>query len=698
MIGTTPEGYYALTPGSDNFTILPDLLINSPQGLAALDGNDMVFGSTIADIISGNQGDDYLFGNDDNDWISGDQNHDYIDGGAGNDILGGGTGQDTIFGNWGGDSLSGGEDSDLFIVQLEQPTTDSNYGDLILDFNPAEDLIGLRGGFTETSVQVEQVEGVTLVKDSLTNLVLATVFGVTPKQLEGHLISENSNLDIANNLLNGATDLGVLNNTLSINNFVGDSDIYDFYRFTLNTPSEVTIDLTGLSADADLVLYQDINGDGLITDADQEVLRSEDGDLNPETIILPLESGNYFLLVKQYQGDTGYTLDMSATPNLTRPQFLDPSGVPNYSSYYGWGVVDAAKAVALAAGQTTPYPDIPNYTPPTYNNFADVNVMNVPEVWNQGYTGKGVIVAVLDGGVDLKHFDLGNNIWVNSKEANGQPGFDDDNNGYTDDVNGYDFVGNDAYPYPGFQQNGYDFHGTHVAGIIAAVANGNTYDLTKQWNVNGVAYNAQIMPVRVVGNSMKKFDETVAKGIRYAVDNGANVINISSGENAPDSQQKVVSQPEIKAELENAKQQGVTVVISAGNERDKFAEGLVTFPIYPSHFSEEDLAISVGAVDSSNGNNLQFADFSNPAGVKPSNFVVAPGVGVLSTIPGDTYKIDGGTSMAAPYVSGVIALMLEANPNLTVDDIQKFLIQTANPQAITGIEISTVIPPDVAIA
>ncbi|OIP67869.1 MAG: hypothetical protein AUK43_18225 [Oscillatoriales cyanobacterium CG2_30_40_61] len=848
MIGTTPDGYYALTPGSDNFTILPDLLINLPQGLAALGGNDTVFGSTIADIISGNQGDDSLLGNDENDWISGGQNNDYIDGGLGDDILEGGTGQDIIFGNWGGDSLYGGEDSDLFVVQLDIATTNVYYGDLILDFNPAEDLIGLRGGFTEASVQREQVEGVTLVKDPLTNLVLATVFGVTPEQLEGHLINvENSNLDIANNLRNGATDLGVLNNSLSINNFVGDSDVYDFYRFILNTPSEVKIDLTGLTEDADLFLgqdingdglitdNQDINGDGLITDTEREVLRSEDGDLNSETIIKPLQSGNYFLWVKQYwgdtnynlnlsatpypfsqpnnaentlatainvgilnnslvafndvvepfnrfdyyriqlptqsdltvnlnflnpsvnadadiwigqdrngngeieyvfgqsqpginpeiialdglnageyfvvveqaQGNTGYTLDMSATPNLTLPQFLEPSGVPNYSSYYGWGLVDAAKAVALAAGQTTPYPDIPNYTPPTYNNFADLNVMNVPEVWNQGYTGEGVIVAVLDTGVDLKHFDLGNNIWVNSKEANGQPGIDDDNNGYTDDVNGYDFVGRDAYPYPSYQKDGLFYsHGTHVSGSIAAANNGtnftkiseqtaNGYASTIDWsNVTGVAFNAQIMPVRI-SNTSKGYKETLAEGIRYAVDNGVKVINISSGEPGADSQQDQASLDKIKAALEHAKQKDVTVVISAGNERSNFA---VTSPSYPSNLSQDDLTISVGAVDARNNNNLQFADFSNPAGVKPSNFVVAPGVGVLSTVPGNNYDIMEGTSMSAPYVSGVIALMLEANPKLTVDEIQNILIQTANPQAINGIKISTVIPPDVAIA
>lgn len=585
MIGTTPEGYYALTPGSDNFTITPDLLINSHRGLAALDGNDRVFGSTIADLISGNQGDDYLFGNDGNDLINGGRNNDSIDGGAADDILVGGTGQDVIWGNWGGDSLYGGEDSDLFVVQLDIVTTDVYSGDFIVDFNPAEDMIGLRGGFTEASVQLQWVQWGTLVKDPSTNLVLASVYAVTPEQLQGHLINVDApNADITNNSFDGGMDLGVLNTT-----------------------------------------------------------------------------------------------------------------TPNYSYYYGWGLVDAAKAVAEAE-RTTPYPNI-DYTPsvdPTTSNLADINVMNVPEVWNQGYTGKGVIVAVLDTGMDLKHLDLANNIWVNSKEANGQAGIDDDNNHYTDDVNGYDFIAGDPDPSPDFNESD-NAHGTHVAGTIAAAANGNTYDLTKRWNVNGVAYNAQIMPVRVSGNQSS--DEIIAKGIYYAVDNRAKVINMSLGLNTDDFWQKPELYSETKKALEHAKQKDVTVVIGAGNERNNFAEGLVTFPVYPSRFSQDDLAISVGAVDSSNGNNLQFADFSNPAGVKPYNFVVAPGVGVLSTIPGDTYAFFEGTSMAAPYVSGVIALMLEANPKLTVDQIQDILIQTANPQAITGIEIlSTVIPPDVAIA
>ncbi|HAN74699.1 MAG TPA: hypothetical protein DCQ63_10785, partial [Planktothrix sp. UBA8402] len=313
MIGTTPEGYYALTPGSDNVTILPNLLINSPQGLAALDGNDTVFGSTVTDIISGNQGNDSLLGNDGNDWISGDQDNDYIDGGLGDDTLIGGLGHDILVGSLGQDWFYGQENSDLFVIQLERSATNSSYGDLIQDFNPVEDTIGLWGGFTEASIQLQPFDAGTFVQDLITGQIIATVYAVTPEQLEGHLINvENSNLDIANNLPNGATDLGVLNTTLSINNFVGDSDVYDFYRFALNTPSEVKIDLTGLSGDADLVLYQDVNADGLISEIEQAY--SQENDLNPEKIVQLLASGNYFLWVRQYQGDANYNLNLSTSP------------------------------------------------------------------------------------------------------------------------------------------------------------------------------------------------------------------------------------------------------------------------------------------------------------------------------------------------------------------------------------------------
>jgi len=355
-------------------------------------------------------------------------------------------------------------------------------------------------------------------------------------------------------------------------------------------------------------------------------------------------------LVEQYEGDTNYTLQLSATPDTTPARPIPASTTPNYDSFFGYGLINAAGAVAAATGRATPFADIPDLSGAVpNNNVVDLNRINAPEVWNQGFTGQGVIVAVLDTGVDLKHPDLQANIWVNTDEIPGN-GVDDDKNGYVDDVNGYDFSDNDADPSPVLSEEQAP-HGTHVAGTIAALRNGVTTDINgNQYDMTGVAYNAQIMPIRVLGgqNGAGRFQDPVAAGIDYAVANGAKVINMSLGFGGSDADQPS-DDPLVRAALERARAAGVHVVaISAGNNRDDFAEGEVTQPALPARLAANNLAIAVGALDS---RNLQFAAFSNPAGVTPYNFVSAPGVDILSTTPGNTY--DGtydGTSMAAPFL------------------------------------------------
>jgi subtilisin family serine protease len=199
-----------------------------------------------------------------------------------------------------------------------------------------------------------------------------------------------------------------------------------------------------------------------------------------------------------------------------------------------------------------------------------------------------------------------------------------------------------------------DVHGTHIAGTIAAENNG--------FGVTGVAYNATIMPVRVIDSEGGTISD-IAAGIRYAADNGADVINLSLGGYFPSTEREEA--------IRYASDRGVVVVMAAGNEG-------ASQPVYPARYAT-DWGIAVGAVDS----NKTLANFSNRAGATVLDYVVAPGVDILSTTPGNSYQSFDGTSMAAPHVAGVAALVLSANPNLTPAEVESLLTQTANRTGIT---------------
>jgi subtilisin family serine protease len=306
-------------------------------------------------------------------------------------------------------------------------------------------------------------------------------------------------------------------------------------------------------------------------------------------------------------------------------------------------LVDAAAAVAGAVGESSPFPEVAELGG---NNWG-LDGVNAPEAWAQGYTGQGVVVAVVDSGVDYNHSDLSGNIWVNSGEI-ADNGVDDDGNGFIDDVRGWDFFDGDNDPMDS------DVHGTHIAGTIAAENNG--------FGVTGVAYNATIMPVRVIDSEGGTISD-IAAGIRYAADNGADVINLSLGGYFPSTEREEA--------IRYASDRGVVVVMAAGNEG-------ASQPVYPARYAT-DWGIAVGAVDS----NKTLANFSNRAGATPLDYVVAPGVDILSTTPGNSYQSFDGTSMATPHVAGVAALILSANPNLTPAEVESLLTQTANRTGIT---------------
>lgn len=267
--------------------------------------------------------------------------------------------------------------------------------------------------------------------------------------------------------------------------------------------------------------------------------------------------------------------------------------------------------------------------------------MDVTGVWKDCFDpakkeapGKGTVVAVIDTGVDYTHKDLADNIWVNEGEIPGN-GIDDDSNGYVDDVHGVDFVDGDCDP---MDEHG---HGTHVAGIIAMTP-GNGGGV-------GVAYGAKIMCVRAGQANGSFASSDIAKAIKYAADNGADVINMSFGGTGRSYL--------VESALQDAFPSCV-LVAAAGND------GLpTTDAINAGYFNTEDIypagykyVLGVMATD----NNKSLASFSNWDYLEGQNCeyeMAVPGVNIYSTLPGNRYACWSGTSMATPNVAAAAAIL-----------------------------------------
>lgn len=444
------------------------------------------------------------------------------------------------------------------------------------------------------------------------------------------------NLSYPDNTLATARNVvGVENGRVNLSDFLGVGDSEDYYRFTVNSNSDLSLRLDGLSANAGIDLIQDKNSDGLVDydefiDGDY-VLAGTSGEIN----FLGLTPGTYYVGVYNYVGSTNYNLTLSATPGT------------GFNRNYGYGLLDANAAVSRTLNRPTLFPEVPSWGG---NDWAR-DIINAPEVWNQGITGKGMVVAAIDSGVDYTHPDLAGNILQNLGEIPNN-GIDDDRNGYVDDVRGWDFVSNDNNP----MDENIDGHGTHVAGAIAAERN--------NFGITGVAYNAKIMPVRVLDSSGYGKPHNIAAGIRYAADNGANIINLSFGnENIP--------RPVEDDAIQYATDKGVVVVMAAGND------GSIQ-PEYPARDADR-FGIAVGSID----RNSTMSYFSDRAGSRPLHYLVAPGADIYSTTPYNSYETYSGTSMATPHVAGVAALVLSANPTLTPAQVEYILTTTANPNGIT---------------
>lgn len=317
------------------------------------------------------------------------------------------------------------------------------------------------------------------------------------------------------------------------------------------------------------------------------------------------------------------------------------------------------------------------------------------EAWEVTKGSPEVVVAVIDTGIDYTHPDLDANIWVNPGEVPGN-GLDDDGNGYIDDIHGWDFVDNDNDSLSGSEIH---WHGTAMAGVIAAEDDG--------FGVTGVAPHVKVMDLRVPTSIPLSYQgvppgftaviRAMAEAVHYAVANGAQVVNMSLGfpvnfwglPEAIRPKYAAVIEEILKPALDYAAAQGIIIVVSAGNDASDVS--------YPARFPS---TIAVSATTSTD----ELAYYSN---FGPEVDVAAPGgdiseeelyaslaenfadiVPVLRTLIISPFPSEGGrpgyawgagTSPAAAFVSGVVALLRSVDPDsaLSLDDVRRILAQTS---------------------
>jgi len=285
---------------------------------------------------------------------------------------------------------------------------------------------------------------------------------------------------------------------------------------------------------------------------------------------------------------------------------------------------------------------IPN--DPLYSQQWGIPATNIDKVWNTTTGDSTAIIGILDTGVDWQHPDLAANIWTNKQEIAGN-GKDDDGDGLIDDIRGWDFINNDNNPMDD------NSHGTHVAGIAAAVGNNGI-------GIAGVNWKARILPIKVFQSSGRGDAATIAKGVNYAASKGATVINMSFG-----SYSESLT---LKDALAKAYTTAV-LVAAAGNDGLCIGPSLcpdkqLGAPLYPGAYS------FVLGVEAPPRPPIGFTNYDQDGPVFSGytdllNYELkAPGTGILSCVPGGNYREYNGTSMAAPLVAGAVSLYRQQKP------------------------------------
>ena len=386
----------------------------------------------------------------------------------------------------------------------------------------------------------------------------------------------------------------------------------DWFAIDLDTGSSYRVDLKGKSL---------LNPHLRLRDSRGQILAEIDDtptSLDPSVQFKILRGGRFYLDVGSAHG--AYRGKYTLSAQLLRTAEPRPQTQPRrrFSPLDGYGQVSAKDAFEGLLNRPL------NDQAPLGGDLWNLDMIGAPEAWatnanGPGATGKGVTIAVIDTGIDYNHREFKGRIRA-----------------------GYDFVDGDSIAE---DSNG---HGTHVAGTIAAAKDGR--------GITGVAHDAKIMPIRVLDENGAGYLSDAIRAVRWATNNGADVINLSLG-GAGYSQAMADA-------IRHASRRGTVVVMAAGNWGG-------ASPDYPAAHAI-DHGIAVGAVQRDG----RLAWFSNRAGSRPLNYVMAPGVGIKSTLPGNRSGYFSGTSMAAPHVAGVAGLLKSHNSSLSSGAIEDLITGT----------------------
>lgn len=281
-------------------------------------------------------------------------------------------------------------------------------------------------------------------------------------------------------------------------------------------------------------------------------------------------------------------------------------------------------------------------------SFPDID-MNILEAWKIYKGHKNITIAIIDSGIDISNRDLRNSIWTNSSEIPND-NIDNDKNGYIDDFNGWNFCNNSNVIYDGFPNGD---HGTHIAGIIAAERN--------NIGIAGIASfpNIKIMTLKAISlNDNSRLVDSYIRAIKYADSMGASICNISASLDYYDVN--------LKATIENSK---MLFVVSAGNGKGQDnGHDIDKNPIYPASYNCDNI-ISVANIQC-NGTLCESSNYGTQ-----NVDIAAPGTSILSSVSNNKYNKFTGTSMAAPMVTGALALIYSYD-NITLSKAKYILLST----------------------